>query len=70
MYKFLLGLNKNLDEIRGRLMGVKPLRSLREAFFEVHCEESKKKLMMGSHQQLNMEENSALKTQFAPSDNS
>ncbi|RVW43757.1 Retrovirus-related Pol polyprotein from transposon TNT 1-94 [Vitis vinifera] len=39
VFKFLLGLNKNLDEIRGRIMGVKPLPSLREAFSEVHREE-------------------------------
>ncbi|RVW49546.1 Retrovirus-related Pol polyprotein from transposon TNT 1-94 [Vitis vinifera] len=66
---FELGLNKNLDEIRGRIMGVKPLPSLREAFSEVCREESRKNLMMGSHQQLNMVESSALKTQFAPFDN-
>ncbi|RVX01288.1 Retrovirus-related Pol polyprotein from transposon TNT 1-94 [Vitis vinifera] len=69
VFKFLLGLNKNLDEIRGRIMGVKPLPSLREAFSEVRREESRKNLMMGSHQQLNMAESSALKTQFAPFDN-
>ncbi|RVW74752.1 Retrovirus-related Pol polyprotein from transposon TNT 1-94 [Vitis vinifera] len=50
-------------------MGVKPLPSLREAFSEVRREESRKNLMMGSHQQLNMAESSALKTQFAPFDN-
>ncbi|CAL5404270.1 unnamed protein product [Camellia sinensis] len=69
VFTFLLGLNTNLDEIRGRIMGVKPLPSLREAFSEVRREESRKKLMMGSHQQLNMAESSALKTQFAPIDN-
>ncbi|KAL6322028.1 hypothetical protein AAG906_003171 [Vitis piasezkii] len=53
----------------GRIMGVKPLPSLREAFSEVRREESRKNLMMGSHQQLNMAESSALKTQFAPFDN-
>ncbi|WJZ83952.1 hypothetical protein VitviT2T_003590 [Vitis vinifera] len=50
-------------------MGVKPLPSLREAFSEVRREESRKNLMMGFHQQLNMAESSALKTQFAPFDN-
>ena len=69
MFKYLLGLNKNLDEIRGRIMGVKPLPSLREAFSEVRREESRKSLMMGSHQQPNMAESSALKTQFTPFDN-
>ncbi|RVW35073.1 Retrovirus-related Pol polyprotein from transposon TNT 1-94 [Vitis vinifera] len=53
----------------GRIMGVKPLPSLREAFSEVRREESRKNLMIGSHQQLNMAESSALKTQFAPFDN-
>nr|CAD1831090.1 unnamed protein product [Ananas comosus var. bracteatus] len=72
VYKFLLGLNKNLDEVRGRLMGVKPSPSLREVFSEVRREESRKKIMMGPSQHLNIAENSALvtlKTQFAPSDN-
>ena len=46
-FKFLLGLNKNLDEVRGRVMGTKPLLSLREAFSEVRREESRKKVMMG-----------------------
>ena len=69
VFKFLLGLNKNLDEIRGRIMGVKPLPSLREAFSEVRREESRKNLMIGSHQQPNMVESSALKTQFTHFDN-
>ena len=42
-------------------MGVKPLPSLREAFSEVRREESRKILMMGSHQQLNMAESSVLR---------
>ncbi|WKA11938.1 hypothetical protein VitviT2T_029385 [Vitis vinifera] len=50
-------------------MGVKPLPSLREAFSKVRREESRKNLMMGSHQQLNMAESSALNTQFAPFEN-
>ena len=49
-FKFLLGLNKNLDEVRGRVMDTKPLPSLREAFSEVRREESQKKVMMGSHE--------------------
>ncbi|CAN1153368.1 GPI ethanolamine phosphate transferase 1 [Linum perenne] len=32
---FLLGLTKDLDNVRGRIMGVKPLPTLREAFSEV-----------------------------------
>ena len=44
--RFLLGLNKDLDEVRGRVMGIKPFPTIREAFAEVRREESRKKLMM------------------------
>lgn len=37
--KFLLGLNKDLDEVRGRIMGIKPLPIIWEAFAEVRREE-------------------------------
>lgn len=43
--QFLLGLNKNLDEVRGRILGTKPLLSIREAFGEVR-EESRRKAML------------------------
>lgn len=47
--KFLLGLNKNLDEDRGRVMGTKPILRLREAFSYFNREESKgKKVTMSS----------------------
>ncbi|RVW89782.1 putative mitochondrial protein [Vitis vinifera] len=35
LFKFFLGLNRELDDVRGRIMGIKPLPSLREAFSEV-----------------------------------
>ena len=44
--RFLLGLNKDLDEVRGRIMGIKPLPTIREAFAKVRREESRKKLMI------------------------
>ncbi|RVW17830.1 Retrovirus-related Pol polyprotein from transposon TNT 1-94 [Vitis vinifera] len=44
-------LNRELDDVRGRIMGIKPLPSLREAFSEVRREESRKKVMMGSKEQ-------------------
>lgn len=47
-FNFLLGLNENLDEVRGRAMGTKPLPNLGETFIKVRREESKKKLMMGT----------------------
>ncbi|RVW84320.1 Copia protein [Vitis vinifera] len=51
LFKFFLGLNRELDDVRGRIMGIKPLQSLREAFLEVRREESRKKVMMGSKEQ-------------------
>ena len=48
IFKFLLRLNKDLDQVRSRVLGMKPLPNLREAFFEVRREESRKKVMMGS----------------------
>ncbi|KAK3012421.1 hypothetical protein RJ639_010652 [Escallonia herrerae] len=47
IFKLLLGLNKDLDEVRGRILGTKPLPTLCEAFSEVRREESRKKIMMG-----------------------
>ena len=35
VYVFLAGLNKNLDEVQGRILGKKPLLSLRKVFSEV-----------------------------------
>ena len=35
VFDFLHGLNSNLDEIRGRMLGTKPFPSIREAFVEV-----------------------------------
>ncbi|KAL5808179.1 hypothetical protein ACOSQ3_028870 [Xanthoceras sorbifolium] len=49
IFKFLLGLNPNLDEVRGRILVTKPLPKIREVFSEVRREESIKKVMMGSH---------------------
>ena len=49
MYVFLAGLNKNLDEVRGRMLGRKPLPSLREVFAEVRREEGQRKVMLGEN---------------------
>lgn len=38
IFKFLMGLNKNLDEVRGRILGIKPQLNIREVFSEVHRE--------------------------------
>lgn len=47
IFKFLMGLDQSLDEVRGRILSTKPLPSLREVFSEVRREESRKQVMMG-----------------------
>lgn len=47
LYKFLPNLNKEVDDIRGRILGGKPSHSLHEAFVEVCMEESRKKSCSG-----------------------
>ena len=46
LYKFFIGLNKNLDGVRERILGTKPFPSLREAFAEIRREESRMKVML------------------------
>ncbi|XP_075515722.1 uncharacterized protein LOC142550532 [Primulina tabacum] len=46
-FKFLIDLNKELDDVRGRVMSAKPFLGLREAFAEILREESCKNVMMG-----------------------
>ncbi|XP_074352301.1 uncharacterized protein LOC141691461 [Apium graveolens] len=48
LFDFLHGLNRELDEVCGRLLGKNPLPSVREAFAEVRREESRKRVMLGS----------------------
>ena len=58
VFKFLLGLNQNLDEVRGRILSIKPLLNIRETFSEVRREESRKKVMMGTQNTASTTENS------------
>lgn len=39
-------LNKNLNEVRGRILEMKPLSSIRKVLFDVKREGSKKKMML------------------------
>lgn len=48
LYKFLLGLKKELDDVRGRILGANLSMSLCEAFAEVRLEESRKRIMLGN----------------------
>ena len=59
-FKFLHGLNKELDAVRSRIMSIKPLPSVKEAFSEVRHEESRKKVMMGASPLPSTQESSAL----------
>ncbi|XP_074373862.1 uncharacterized protein LOC141714229 [Apium graveolens] len=47
VFKFLMGLDKSLDEVRDRILGTKPLPNLRGVFSEVRREESRKRVMLG-----------------------
>ena len=40
VFDFLLGLNKELDEVRGCVLGFKPFPEIKEAFAEVRREEA------------------------------
>lgn len=48
VYMFLVGLNRNLDEVRGRILSRKPLPSTREVFSKIRREESRRKIMLYS----------------------
>ncbi|KAK3031449.1 hypothetical protein RJ639_035272 [Escallonia herrerae] len=60
IFKFLLGLDKSLDEVRGRILGAKPLPTIHEAFSEARREESRKRVMMGTRPSSTILEGSAL----------
>lgn len=57
IYKFLVGLNITFDEVKGRILGKKPLSSISKAFSEVRREESRRNVMIGKKNSI---ENSTL----------
>ncbi|PON39974.1 hypothetical protein PanWU01x14_301150, partial [Parasponia andersonii] len=59
IYKFVYGLNKNLNEIRCRILATKSLPNIREVFSQRH-EESRRRLMLGSGPSVNQTKSSAL----------
>ena len=59
-YVFLAGFNHNLDEVRGRIIGRKPLPRIRDVFSEVRREECRKNVMISNNR--SETENSALVT--------
>ncbi|KAJ9689256.1 hypothetical protein PVL29_014767 [Vitis rotundifolia] len=46
IFKFLVGLNIEFDEVHGRIIGRQPLPSLGEVFSEVNREESRRNVML------------------------
>ena len=59
-FKFLAGLNIEFDEVRGRIIGRKPLPSIGDVFSEVRREESRRNVMIGKRSIVGAIENSAL----------
>lgn len=45
VYMFLAGVNRDLDEVKGRVLGRQPLPSIREVFSKVRIEENRRKIM-------------------------
>ena len=48
VYMFLAGVSRNLDEVKGRILGRKPLPSIREVFSKVRQEECRKRIMFSN----------------------
>ncbi|KAK9217910.1 hypothetical protein WN943_006540 [Citrus x changshan-huyou] len=62
IFKFLAGLNVEFDEVRGRIIGRKPLPTLEDVFSEVRREESRRGVMLGKKNSVVSVEKSALVT--------
>lgn len=60
IYKFLFELNKNLDDVRGRILATRPLANMREVTVEVRLEESREKVNLSTGNQFNTNDDSAL----------
>ena len=68
-FKFLVGLNKNLDKVCGWILGIKPLHAIQEAFSEVRRKESWKKVMLGNPNNATATDSSALTVHGNQNDN-
>ncbi|KAI5448585.1 hypothetical protein KIW84_015841 [Lathyrus oleraceus] len=62
VFMFLGGLNKDLDEVRGRVLGKVPLPTLRKFFAEIRREEARQGIMMGKTPRNYESEGSSLPT--------
>ena len=59
IYKFLVGLNVEFDEVRGQIIGRVPLPKISEVFAEVQREESRRYIMLGKKSNSGSVESSA-----------
>ena len=64
MYHFLFGLNSSIDEVWGRILGSKPLPSLDEIFVDVHREEHRRSVMLGTNSSLPSSETTVMAARF------
>ena len=55
IFDFLQVLNKDLDEVHGRILGTKPLPTLKEVIAEVRHEESRKRVMFSTSQNMTID---------------
>ncbi|KAI5424588.1 hypothetical protein KIW84_030681 [Lathyrus oleraceus] len=62
VFIFLVGLNKDLDEVRGRVLRKTSLPTLRETFAEIRRDETRQGIMMGKTPQSSEFEGSTLTT--------
>ncbi|KAI5435746.1 hypothetical protein KIW84_022247 [Lathyrus oleraceus] len=60
VFMFLVGLNKDLDEVRGGVLSKIPSPTLRKTFAEIRREEVQQEIMMGKTPQSSKYESSAL----------
>ena len=65
IFKILVGLNVEFDEVRGRIIGWQPLPSLGEVFSEVCREESQRNVMLGKKLSKPLENSTLLGTAAA-----
>ena len=60
VHDFLVGLNRELDEVWGQILGLKPLPTIEEVFAKVKRDETQKQVMLGDARSMLSTENSAL----------
>ena len=71
VFEFLAGLNRELDEVRGRILSRSPFPSINDAFAEVRREEDRKRVMLGDkNNNQGLVDGSALVSRSVPADKS